>query len=52
MKKPYCHPQMTVITLEMQDIVCSSIISVTITAEPDQERAGETPPLYVGGSQQ
>lgn len=52
MKKPYCRPQLAVITLEAQDIVCRSVISVTVTAEPDLNRSGETPPLFMGGGSQ
>lgn len=52
MKKPYCRPQLTVIALEAQDIVCRSVISVTIAAEPDPQRSGETPPLFMGGGSQ
>lgn len=47
MKKPYCHPQMTVIALEMQDIVCSSIVNITIDTAVEPKQSGELPPMPI-----
>lgn len=44
MKKPYCRPQLTVIVLETQDIVCSSIIEITSDISFEPKQSGELPP--------
>lgn len=47
MKKTYCRPQLTVIALEVQDIVCNSIVSVVIDTAVEPTQSGELPPMPI-----
>lgn len=47
MKKPYCRPQLAVIALEAQDIVCNSIVNISIDTEVESQRSGELPPMQI-----